>query len=138
MQNRKPIAQALVALGSLLLFACAGLHGILGYGAVFGALHETSAPRRTISALKAAWLMDSWHWIAVGILALIAAFAPTSPHRAVLFLCGLVAFVDAASAYSSVGLFIGDELLAVAAIVFFASVTLFSRPLTNRQIQNPT
>jgi len=137
MQHRKPIARGLVALGSLLLFACAALHGILGYGGVFAALQRTSGPGRIISALKAAWLMDSWHWIAVGILALIAAFARTSPHRVVLFLCGLVALVDAASAYSAVGLFIGDELLAVAAIAFFAGVALFPWPLANRQTQDP-
>jgi hypothetical protein len=83
-----------------------------------------------ISALKVVWLILSWHWIAVDILALIAAFARTWPHRAILLFCGLVAFVDAAGAYSALGLFIGDELLAVAALAFLASAALFLPPAT--------
>ena len=130
MQNRKRVAQTLVALGSLVLFVGAALHVILGYRAVVGALHGAGVPQQMISALKVAWLMLSWHSIAVGILALIAAFARTWPHRAILLFCGLVAFVDAAGAYSALGLFIGDELLAVAALAFLASAPLFPPPLT--------
>ena len=130
MQNRKRIAQGLVALGSLVLFVAAALHGILGYRAVFAALHGIDAPPRIISALKVVWLMVSWHWIAVGILALIAAFARTWPRRAILPICALVALVDAAGAYSAIGLFIGDELLAVAALALLAGAALFPPPPT--------
>jgi len=125
MQNRKRIAQALVALGSLVLFVGAALHGIAGYREVFGALRGTDVPPRLISVFKTVWLFVSWHWIAVGIFALIAAYARTSPRRTILLLCGLVPLVDAAGAYSAIGLFIGDELLAVAALAFLASAALF-------------
>jgi hypothetical protein len=114
----------------VVLFAGAALHGVLGYPAVSGALHGTGVPPGMISALKVVWLMVSWHWIAVDILALIAAFARTWPHRAILLLCGLVALVDAAGAYSALGLFIGDELLAVAALALLASAALFPPPAT--------
>jgi hypothetical protein len=130
MQNRKRTAQALVALGSLVLLVAAALHGIAGYRAAFGALGGTGVPNRIIPAFKAVWLFVSWHWIAVDIFALIAAYARTSPRRAILLLCGLVPLVDAAGAYSAIGLFIGDELLAVAALAFLASALLFPRPPT--------
>jgi hypothetical protein len=125
MQNRKRIAQALVALGSLVLFVGAALHGIAGSRVAFGVLRGTDIPPRIASALKAVWLFASWHWIAVDIFALIAAFARTSPRRTILLLCGLVPLVDAAGAYYAIGLFIGDELLAVAALAFLASAALF-------------
>ena len=131
MQNRKRIAQALAALGSLVLFVAAALHGILGYRAVFAALHGIDASPRIISALKVVWLMVSWHWIAVGLLALMAAFARTWPRGAILLICAVVAIVDAAGAYSAIGLFIGDELLGVAALAFLASAALFPPPLSN-------
>jgi hypothetical protein len=130
MQNRRRIAQALVILGSLALFVGAGLHGIAGYREVFGALRGTDVPPRLISVFKAVWLFVSWHWIAVDIFALIAAFAQTSPRRTILLLCGLVPLVDAAGAYSAIGLFIGDELLAVAALALLASAALFPPPPT--------
>jgi hypothetical protein len=130
MQNRKRIAQGLVALGSLALLVCAALHGIAGYHAVFGALQGTDVPPRLIPAFKAVWLFVSWHWIAVDIFALIAAYGQTSPRRTILLLCGLVPLVDAAGAYYAIGLFIGDELLAVAALAFLASAALFPPPPT--------
>jgi hypothetical protein len=125
MQNRKRIAQALVVLGSLVLFVGAALHAIAGYPAVSGALQGTEVPHRIISALKAVWLFVSWHWIAVDIFALIAAFARTSPRRTILLLCGLIPLVDAAGAFYAIGPFIGDELLTVAALAFLASAALF-------------
>jgi len=125
MQNRKRIAQALVVLGSLVLFVCAALHGIGGYREAFPALQGTEVPHGVISAFKAVWLFVSWHWIAVGIFALIAAFARTSPRRTILLLCGLVPLVDAAGAYCALGPFIGDELLTVAALAFLAGAALF-------------
>jgi len=125
MQNRKRIAQALAAIGSLVLFISAALHGIGGVREGFGALRGTGLPHPLISAFEAVWLFASWHWIAVGVLALIAAFARTSPRRTILLLCGLVPLVDAVGAYYALGLFIGDELLAVAALAFLASAALF-------------
>jgi len=130
MQIRKRIAQALVVLGSLVLLVAAALHGILGYPAVFGALAGTAVPNRIIGAFKAVWVFVSWHWIALDIFALIAAFARTLPRRAILLLCGLVPLVDAVGAYSAIGVFIGDELLTVAALAFLASAALFPPPPT--------
>jgi len=130
MQNRERIAKALVVLGSVVLFAAAALHGIAGYREVFRALQGTEVPPRLISVFKVVWLFPSWHWIALGTITLIAAFARMSPRRAILLLCGLVPLVDAAGAYSALGLFIGDELLAVAALAFLASAALFPPPPT--------
>jgi len=125
MQNRRRIAQALVALGSLVLFIGAALHGIAGYRIAFGAVQGADIPHPILSAFKAVWLFVSWHWIAMDIFALIAAFARTSPRRTILLLCGLVPLVDAAGAYSAIGFFIGDELLTVAALAFLTSAALF-------------
>jgi len=132
MQNRERIAKALVILGSVVLFAGAALHGIAGYRQVFRVLQGTEIPPRMVSVFKVVWLFPSWHWIAVGVFALIAAYARISPRRAILLLCGLVPLVDAAGACYAIGPFIGDELLAVAALAFLASAALFPPPPAQR------
>jgi hypothetical protein len=125
MQNRKRIAQALVSLGSLILFVGAALHSVLGSRPVFGALQGTTAPQEIIRGLKAVWFIVAWHWTVIGVVALVAAFVRTSPHRAVLLLCGIVTLVDAAGMYAALGVFIGNEMIFASAVTFLAGAALF-------------
>jgi hypothetical protein len=125
MQSRKRIAQVLVALGSFVLFVAGAVHGLVGYAEVSSALAGTNLRGKLIGGLKLAWLFASWHWITLGIIALVVAFSKAAPHRTILLLCGFIVLVDAAVAYAAVGLFIGDELLAIAAIALLAGAALF-------------
>jgi hypothetical protein len=125
MRNRERIAQALVILGSLILFVSAPLHGFGGFRAVFSVLGGGNIPPHVMGALKVVWLMVSWHWVAIGAIALVVSFARTAPRRAVVLLCGLVTLLDAVGGFVAVGPFIGDELLSVAAVAILAGVVLF-------------
>ena len=126
MQNRKRVAQALIVLGSLVLFLVGAVHGLAGYPQISGALAGTAIPGKIIGGLKLVWLLASWHWITLGIIALVLAFSKTALRRALLLLCGFIVLADAALAFAAVGPFIGDELLTVAAIALLAGAALFS------------
>ena len=69
--------------------------------------------------------MLSFHWTALGVLILVAGFARVPPRRLILVLCGLIPLGDAIAGYLAVGLFIGDELLAGAALAIFLAALLF-------------
>ena len=128
MQTRKRIAQALVVVGNVALF-------VLGYGHTKGGLPVVS---KTVSdakaspffaaGLKTLWVLMSWHWVVFGVIALTAAFGKRAPHRVALFLCGLAILVDAAATVARVGWFIGNELLAVAAVAILGATALFPAP----------
>jgi hypothetical protein len=125
MRGRKRIAQALVVVGSLALFVVGAVHAIAAYPEISSALATTNLAAAIISALKLAWLFASWHWITLGIIALVVAFGKAAPRRVLLLLCGLVVLLDAVLAYAKVGAFIGDELLTVAAVALLAGAALF-------------
>jgi hypothetical protein len=125
MQTRRRVAQAIASLGSLILIAGAGLHSVLGSRVIFGALQGTTMPQDIIRGLKAVWLVVGWHWIVMGVVALVAAFVRTAPHRAILLLCGIIALADAAGIYAALGIFIGNEMIFASAVAFLAAAALF-------------
>jgi hypothetical protein len=125
MQNRKRIAQILVSLGGLILFAGCALRGIFGYRGIFDALRGTTAPQDVIRGLKAVWFIIAWHWAVLGVVALLAAFLRTAPRRIILLLCGIVALADAAGMYAALGVFIGNEMIFGSAVAFFTGAVLF-------------
>jgi hypothetical protein len=125
MQTRKRIAQALVVLGSLVLFVVGAVHGFAGYPEISRALAGTAIPGKVIGGLKLVWLLASWHWITLGVIALVLAFSEAALRRALLLLCGFIVLVDAALAFAAVGPFIGDKLLTVAAVALLAGAALF-------------
>lgn len=119
------IAQALVALGSLVLFAACALHGIFGYRGIFDALRGTTAPQDVVRGLKAVWFIIAWHWAVIGIIALVAAFSRLQFRRVIVFLCGIVLLADAAGMYAALGVFIGNEVIFASAVAFLAGAALF-------------
>jgi len=125
MRTRTRIAQALIVLGSLVLFVVGAVHGFAGYPQISGALAGTAIPGKIIGGLKLVWLLASWHWITLGIVALVLSLSKAALRRALLLLCGFIVLVDAALAFAAVGPFIGDELLTVAAIALLAGAALF-------------
>jgi hypothetical protein len=130
MKNRKRIAQALVILGNLALLALAVGHAWNGYPAVSQIASEAQTTPLLAAGLKVIWLLVSWHWVALGIIALAVSFGRRAPHRVVLSLCGLVVLVDAAATLVRLGWFIGDELAAIAAFALLAAAALFPSRIT--------
>lgn len=122
---RKRIAQVLVALGSLVLFAACALHGIFGYRGVFDALRGTTAPQDVVRGLKAVWFIIAWHWAVIGIVALVAAFSRVQFRRVIVLMCGIVVMADAAGMYAALGVFIGNEMIFASAVAFLAAAALF-------------
>jgi hypothetical protein len=125
MQTRRRIAQGLVILGSAVLFLSAAFHGLLAYPQIVNAITGKVADPFVVGALKSIWLIVSWHWIVIGVIALVASFGPFAPRKVILSLCGLAAIVDAVAAFVGVGLFAGDASLTVAGIAILAGAALF-------------
>lgn len=125
MQTRKRIAQVLASVGSLILFVGAALHSTLGYHAIFGPLQGTTAPQENVQGLKTIWFLYAWHSVAIGIVALLAAFVQRLPHRAILLVCGIITLGDAAGIYAVLGVFVGDEISFSCAVAFLAAAALF-------------
>jgi hypothetical protein len=122
--NRKRIAQGLTVLGSIVLFASAAFHSAGGYPQISAAMHASGLQPPLVRALQAIWVMAAWHWIGIGTIALVACFARTGPRRLILLLCGLLPLVDAIAGYVSIGPFIGDEMLTVAAVAILGGLAL--------------
>jgi hypothetical protein len=135
MKGRKRTAQVLAILGSVILFAGAALHSVLGSRVVFAALDASNGPPDIVHGLKAVWLIVAWHWTVIGIVAIAAAFSQLRIRRAVVLLCGIVLLADGAGMYAALGIFIGNAMIFAAAIAFLAGAALFpSEPHPPRQL----
>jgi hypothetical protein len=72
------------------------------------------------SILPPLWLFPSAHWVFAAIVASVAAFS-AGPSRLLLALCGFVVAADAAILFVHLGPFIGEAMLAGAALLFFVA-----------------
>jgi hypothetical protein len=124
MGQSKRVAQGFAILGGVVLFLSAGLHGIAAFPQISAALRASGLDAPIARAMQAVWEMAAWHWLVIGILTLVACLARSGPRRLILLLCGLVPLVDAIAGYAAIGLFIGDELLAVAGVAILAAAAL--------------
>jgi hypothetical protein len=125
MKNRERTARGLVILGSLLLFAAAALHGFAGYPFLSRALSTVNLNSFLQGGLRALWLLVSWHWVAVGVIALVLCFGGATQRKPLLLICGLLVLVDAIGVFIGVGFFLGDETLGVAGLAFLLAAALF-------------
>jgi hypothetical protein len=131
MKNRKRSAQALAILGAVAMLVSAAFHGTLGYQGMVGGLAGKGVDPIIFAALKAIWLIVSWHWIAIAILVLASSFGRTAPWKVILSVCGIAVIGDALGAFAAIGAFVGDELLAIAGVSILAAAALFPPPLAN-------
>lgn len=131
MTNRKRSAQALAILGAVAMLVSAAFHGTLGYQGIVAALAGKGVDPTVVAALKAIWLIVSWHWLAIATLVLASSFGRMAPWRVVLLVCGIAVIGDALGAFAAIGIFVGDELLAVAGVSILAAAALFQPPQAN-------
>jgi hypothetical protein len=124
MNNRERIARGLVVIGSLILFASAALHGFAGYPVLSRGLATANLKPFLGGGVKAFWLLGSWHWTALGVIALAVAFRGTALRRFLILMCGLVVLVDAVGTVVAVGFFPGNELLSLGGLAILSGAAL--------------
>ena len=106
-------ARSLVALGSLILFATALLHGS-GYATLSGKMENSNAAPFLVSAFKAVWLMISAHLIVLSAVLVTASHTPIG--KPVVLLGALIPALDTMLLLHFLGAFIGVYSLAVATL----------------------
>jgi hypothetical protein len=114
---RTRAGQVVVALGSGLLFASAALHFYAGERLGFPALAASNLAAAVQSAFRVVFLSVAWDWILLGVVALLAAFTPGPRRRALVLICGLGVLIEAAAGAAVMGVFIGNEMIGMAAIL---------------------
>ncbi len=125
MKNRERTARGLVVIASLILFASAALHDFTGYPMLSRALATANLKPFLQGSFRAFWLLVAWHWIAIGVIALVVSYRGTKLRRFVVLMCGLLPLVDAIGTIIAVGLFFGNATLSLAALALLAAAVLF-------------
>lgn len=117
MDSRNKAARILVTIGSLVLFASAALHFLGGYSTGFPALAASNLNAGLQTAFRVVFLSVGWDQILLGLIALVAAFKATSARKALVLVCGLGVFIEAAVGAAMMGIFIGNAIIGAAAIL---------------------
>lgn len=113
---------------AVILFVTALLHGS-GFFQVGELLAETTIPEPWREGIRAVWVVYSVHLV---LLAAILAYAAIRRHAIaapLLMLCGLFPALDAVLLLLYVGGFVGNGLLALAAVLVFGAVARGTTPL---------
>ncbi len=117
MRGRNRAGRILVAIGSLVLFAAAGLHFRAGYSQGFPALTASNLDVGLQSGFRVVFLSVAWDWMLLGLVAVVAAFKTTVARRALILLCGFGVLIEAVAGATVMGVFIGNEVIGAAAIL---------------------
>jgi hypothetical protein len=118
---RERAARLLVVLGAIALFATAVGH-LRDY--------EKDAQRASVQSasmqgvFRAMHLLVGWQWIVLGLLALLAVIGEMRLRRALVLLCGVAVLVEAMLTFAQMGVFLGTELMALAAILMIGGGVL--------------
>jgi hypothetical protein len=117
MNGRNRAGRVLVAIGSLALFAAAALHLRVGYSQGFPALAASHLGVGLQLGFRVVFLSVAWHWILLGLVAVVAAFNTTVARRLIVMLCGFGLLIEAVAGATVMGVFIGNEVIGAAAIL---------------------
>lgn len=117
----------LVWTGSAVLLVTAIFHGS-GYGSIIEAAQTPEIDPLIASVLRPLWLFPSLHWVMLAALAILAVAHPSRLSRYVLLVCALVVGFDAGLLLVFLGPFVGEAMLAAAALLFVAGSLLTDGP----------
>ena len=84
-------------------------------------------------AFRAIHLLTGWQWIVLASLTLLAVSIEVSARRVLILGCGVAVLVEAALTYVHMGVFLGTELMAAAALLTIAGGVLLSSAATSRE-----
>ncbi len=125
MSRRNKAAQALVVLGSIVLLASTAVHTLGAYPNLSRTLATSSLPVPLQQALRAVFLLAGWDWIAIAVVALVAAFTATRLRKTLVLFCSAAVAIETAVTLAFIGLFIGNELIGSAALLLLCGGLLF-------------
>lgn len=121
-------AKVLISVGCLVLLVSAAFHVLGPYPKLSSALAASNLNGYLQLALRAVFLSVAWHWIVFVIVALLATFTPTNSSKALILLCSIALFVEAALTLRFIGVFLGNELIGSAAVFLLLGGLLFGNP----------
>ena len=125
MKWRNRAGRILATIGSVVLFASAILHFFAGYSTGFPALEGSNLQVGLQTAFRVVFLSVGWHWILLGVIALVAAFKATAARKALVLVCGLGVLMEAVAGATIMGIFIGNEMIGAAGILIIIGGLLF-------------
>ncbi|MGH9416682.1 MAG: hypothetical protein ACRD01_08645 [Terriglobales bacterium] len=120
MSLRNGVAKVLVALASLVLLACAGLHLLGAEPRLWTALQSSNLSAPLPSALRAVFVMVGWDWIVLAAIAWVAVRSATRVRRPILLVCGVGLAVQTLLTLHWIGWFIGSDLVLAATVLMLA------------------
>ncbi len=122
-------SQISVLFGSVVLAATSAFHAT-GYAIVVRDTSAEGVSEFLQSAAKGLWLYASLHWLFIAVVAVVAAWLPSRLSRIVLALSSAVVAADAVLLLVFVGPFVGELLLAVAAVAHIVGAVLQKPTMT--------
>lgn len=105
-----------VWLGSALLTITALFH-FMGYFEIPASQPSLAAPTFFDAAIRPLWLFASLHWLLTAAICVLVAKAEPRIARITLLSCATVVIADAILLYHFIGPFIGEAILAIAALM---------------------
>jgi hypothetical protein len=124
MNSRNKAARILTTMGSVVLFVTAILHFFAGYSTGFPALAGSNLNVGLQTAFRVVFLSVAWHWILLGIIALLATFKAAA-RKALVLVCGLGVLIEAAGGAAIMGIFIGNQMIGAAGVLITIGGLLF-------------
>lgn len=134
MNARNRAGRILVATGSVVLFAAAALHFRGGYSTGFPALAASNLGVGLQSAFRVVFLSVGWDQILFGVIAVVAAFRAAGGGRTIVLLCGLGLLIEVVGGAAVVGIFVGNGMIAAAAILMIGGAFLLGGRVQGRYI----
>jgi surface polysaccharide O-acyltransferase-like enzyme len=125
MNGRNKVARILVTLGAIVLFASTAIHSAAAYPKVSGALSASNLSAPLKAALRAVFLLVGWHWVVIGVVALLAVFRETKLRKILVLFCGVAVLVETGLTLAFIGVFLGNELIGSAALLILCGGLLF-------------
>lgn len=127
MGGRNKAARVFVVLGSVVLFANAALHFWGGYSQGFPALNASNLNPALKVGFQVVFLALGWHWVVVGVIALLAGLTQTRLRKVLVLFCGLAELFEAIAGASMMGLFLGNEMIGAGALLLVCGGLLFDQ-----------
>jgi hypothetical protein len=128
MNNKNGLARFLIILGAGVLFFSAAVHTFVAYPRVVAAVSVSNLSLTLKTALRTVFILVGWNWLAIGLLALLAALRAGTPRKLLALFLGASILVQTGLSLAMMGVFVGNELLAAAAALLLAGGLLLKEP----------
>jgi hypothetical protein len=128
MSHKNGLARFLIISGAGVLFLSAAVHTFAAYPRVAAAVSTSDLSPTLKAALRTVFLLVGWNWLAIGLLALLAALCAGTSRKLLVIFLGASILVETGLSLAMMGIFVGNELLAAAAALLLAGGLLHREP----------